>query len=181
MIKQRQPASRAVRITGIRPLVEADLELLRDKSVGSIPRIQRLRDSHHQVARLFAQGLKIYEIARITGHSLNSISRYQRDPAAAELIAHYRALKTEEWLDEQDQIAKLGTEAMTKSLRHINDHFDDADAAGELVPLPRALAVASDMMDRFGYGKKSAQLNFNVDFAANLEKAIARTKKVAAE
>ena len=65
-----------------------------------------------------------------------------------------------------------------KSLRTIEDHFDSADEANELVPLPRALAVASDFADRIGIAKKSINMNVNVDFAAKLEAARRRSQRV---
>lgn len=167
-------------ILTVRPLTEADLPALREKSSPSA-RIQNLRDSHHNIARMIASGLTNVQIANQTGHSLAHASRCRRDPSVIELVAHYRALVTEEWLSEQDQISTMSVAAIAKGLRTIHDHFDDADAAGELVPMNRALSVVSDLMDRFGYGKKSATLNMNVNYADELEAAIQNQKKVAAE
>jgi hypothetical protein len=41
------------RVLEVRPMVEEDLQQLREKSVGST-RVKNLRDSHHMVARLIA-------------------------------------------------------------------------------------------------------------------------------
>ena len=173
--RPRNTRGRPYQILSVRPLVEADLAVLRQKSA-PLARIQNLRDSHHAVARYMASGLTNAQIADITGHSLGAMSRYRRDPAVLELVAHYRDMITEDWRDEQDNISKLSVSAIAKGLRTIHDHFDDADTAGELVPMNRALSVVSDLMDRFGYGKKSQQTNVNVNYAAELEAAIARSK-----
>jgi DNA-binding CsgD family transcriptional regulator len=169
-------------ILAIRPLKESDLPALREKSA-PLARLQTLRDSHHQVARLMATGLNNTQIATTLGHSLAALVRYRRDPSMQELVAHYRALVTEEWLEGVDHISSMSVSAIAKGLRTIHDHFDDADERGELVPMSRALSVVSDLMDRFGYGKKSQQTNLNVNYAAELEAAIARsrTKTIEAE
>jgi len=179
------PARRSygnAKVLDVRPLVEDDLTHLRQRSNGS-QRLQRIRDSHHMIARLFASGLRVNEIATISGYSHIALSRFQKDPSVIELIAHYRAKVDDNWLADlsRDSVLAIANEAMLRAVRHINDHFAEADEAGELIPLRPALSVASDLMDRFGYGKKSANLNVNVNYAAELEAAIARTKKVAAE
>ena len=63
--------------------------------------------------------------------------------------------------------------------RQIADRLEDAEEEGVKLPLKDLLAISRDGADRFGYGKKSAVLNTNVDFAAILEQAIARSKTAA--
>lgn len=173
--RPRNTRGNPYRILSVRPIQEADLSALREKSA-PLSRIKNMRDSYHNVARLMASGLNNVQIADLTGYSLGSLVRFRRDPTMQENVAHYRALITDEWLDEQDTIAKMSVSAIAKGLRTIHDHFDDADAAGELVPMNRALSVVSDLMDRFGYGKKSQQTNLNVNYAAELEAAIQRSR-----
>lgn len=173
--RPRNTRGQPYHILAVRPLTEADLPALREKSA-PLARLAALRDSHHAVARLMATGLTNIQIAAQTGHSLASISRYRRDPSMVELVAHYRALITSEWLDEVDQFQRDWRVVATKALRTINDHFDDAEERGDLVPYNRAQSTLSDYGDRFGYGKKSATVNVSVNYAAELEAAIARTK-----
>ena len=167
-------------ILAVRPLTEADLLALREKS-SPINRIKKFRDSYHAVARAMAAGLNNIQVAEATGYSVTTISCYRRDPAMLDQVARYREMLTEDWREEQDQISRQSVAAIAKGLRTIHDHFDDADERGELVPMNRALSVVSDLMDRFGYGKKSATLNMNVNYASELEAAIQRTKRIAAE
>lgn len=174
-VQIRNSRGRPYRILAVRPLNEADLPALREKSA-PMARLTALRDSHHTVARLMASGMTNVQIAETTGHSLGSMTRYRRDPSMMELVAHYRALVTDEWLNDVDRISSMSVSAIAKGLRTIHDHFDDADSRGELVPMNRALNVVSDLMDRFGYGKKSQQTNLNVNYAAELEAAIARSR-----
>jgi hypothetical protein len=71
----------------------------------------------------------------------------------------------------------MATEVNLKALRHLNEHFDKADEENELIPISRALAVFADTSDRVGLSKKSTNVNINVDFAAKLESARARSAK----
>lgn len=166
-------------VTDIRPLVEADLEALRRPSAGV--RLKTIRESHHKIARLLASGLPLYEVAEQTGYSYIRIHMLSKDPSIVELVAHYRNMLTEDWRDEQSTFQTLAMRNMVAAERQISDKLDAADEAGELLPTRELLAISSDRMDRFGYGKKNMNVNVNVDFAAKLEAAIARTRKVAAE
>lgn len=168
------------RVLSSRPLTEADLELLR-QPVARVG-IRSIRDSHHHLARHLASGLKLWEVSRLTGYSMARISLLRHDPAMEELIAHYRGIITEEWREEQDSLATMAVANMTKAERMLADKLDAADEAGETLPTRELIAITSDRMDRFGYSKKTVNANINVDFAANLERAIAQQqKKIAAE
>jgi transcriptional regulator with XRE-family HTH domain len=175
---QRNAAS--PRVLAVRPLVEADLELLRQPSK-RVGLVRPLRDSHHNIARLLASGLKLSDIAQATGFSISRISLLRSDPSMVELIERYRAIATAEWRESIDHFAAQAVSNMVKAERMLADKLDDADAEGTTLPTRELIAIAADRMDRFGYGKKTANLNVNVDFAAKLEAAITRSKKVAAE
>ena len=61
--------------------------------------------------------------------------------------------------------------------RMISDTLAEADASGELPSLRTLDAISQGRADRFGYPKKTHNLNVNLDLADQLEKAIARSKK----
>ena len=157
-------------------LVAADLERLKQpRYVASTP--QRLRDSHHMIARLTASGLRPGQVAAQTGYSRERVTALLSSPAMDELVAQYRLKVDAEFVENADTYFTLATSNMVAAERHIADAIAEADEAGELIPIRTALAISRDAADRFGYGKKSQQLNINVDFAAQLEKAIARSGK----
>lgn len=158
---------------------EADLELLRKPSAAV--RIQKLKDSHHQVARLIASGLPLYEVAERTGYSYQRIATLNVDPSVQELVANYRNMVNEAWRESIDEFQRNAIANMAKAERMLGDKLDAADEGDETLSTRELVAITSDRMDRFGYGKKNMNVNVNVDFAAKLEAAIARTKKVAAE
>ena len=61
-------------------LIAADLERLKEKRyVASTP--QKLRDSHHMIARLAATGLRHHEIAERTGYSRVRVNDLLASPA----------------------------------------------------------------------------------------------------
>ena len=159
-----------------RPLIAADLERLKEtRHVPSTP--QKLRDSHHMIARLAAMGLRPGKIAEQVGYSYVRVQSLLVSPAMQELVANYRAKVDEEFVEGADAFFTLATQNMIAAERHIADAIAEAEDAGELIPIRTALAISRDAADRFGYGKKTQNLNINVDFAAQLERAIARSGK----
>lgn len=168
------------RVLSVRSMTEDDLESLRLPSRRQ-GLVGPLRDSHHNIARLLALGLKNYEVADRTGFSESRVSVLSKDPAMLELIAQKRALVEDSFREEADAFMTNAVANMRKAERQLGDRLDAADEAGAPLPVRELVAITSDRMDRFGYGKKSLNLNVNLDFAAKLEAAIARTKKVAAE
>lgn len=173
---QRHPGS--PRILEVRPLTEADLETLRQPTAHT--RLHKIRDSHHMVARLMASGLKVWEVAQRTGFSAVRLSVLLKDPAIQDLIAYYRNLVTEDWRENVDSIIEDNLAALRLSSRMIRDRLEDADEGEVEVTTKELVAIKADAADRFGYGKKTHNTNINIDFAANLEAAIARSKKVSA-
>ncbi len=139
---------------------------------------QKLRESHHQVARLVATGLRDVIIAERTGYTPTRIGQLKASPAFMQIVSGYKAMLDGEFVEEADAYFKLAFGNMIASERHIADHLAEADEMGELIPIKTALAISRDAADRFGYGKRQTNLNVNVDFAAKLEDAIRRSGKL---
>ena len=165
-------------VKSVRPLTRDDLLALRDRSAAA-GRLSRLRDSHHNVCRLAALGLSTTEIAGRTGYSTARISQLlNNNPAIQDLIAKYRGEVDRSWLDTVGEYSVLGVSNMIKAERQIADRLDMADEADDPLPIRELIAIARDGADRFGYGKRTTNLNINVDFAARLEAAKRRSAKV---
>ena len=162
-------------ILGIRPLSRDDLACVKEKR--NVPAVQRFRDPHHRLARLLASGLRPAEAATQVGYSLARIYILQADPSFQDLVSAYRKDVHDAYISGEEERFRMATEVNLNALRHLTEHFDKADEEGELVPLSRALSVFADTSDRVGLSKKSTNLNINVDFAAKLEGAIARSAK----
>lgn len=160
-------------ILSVRELVRDDLEVLREKRA-AMP-TNRFRDPHHRVARLYAAGLRTFEVQQRCGYSISRLQVLSADPAFQELVASYREKVNEAFVREQDEFYELATSNMIKAETQIAEHLEQAEENGELVPLRSLIALRADSADRLGYGKKQTNLNVNVDFAAQLEKAIKRS------
>lgn len=159
----------------VRPLRRDDLEAIREKRTIGV--VQKLRDPHHRAARLIASGLRPQQVAIACGYSMQRIYTLTADPAFKDLVAKYREDVHEAFVSSEEEHYAMATEVNRKALRHINEHFDKADEEGELVPFRNALAAFGDTSDRVGIQKRSTQTHVNVDFAAKLEAAIARSGK----
>lgn len=169
MKAQRHPNSPVIR--SVRPMVRADLELLRQPSARS--RIAKLRDSHHIMARLFVSGLTNAEVAAETGYTISRVSVLRGSPAMEELVAKYRADDHDEWRKSRDATYEYMHRIRVKGLRIIEDALEDEEVKPEF-----ALKVFDSMADRTEYHRKSTKENINIDFAARLEVAIARSVRV---
>lgn len=143
---------------------------------GAEPAVKRLRDTHHMVARLFAMGLRPRAVAERTGYSLARISTLRQDPAFEELIACYRQDVDQSWREELDDYFGLATKARNTAVRMICDQLEDAEETGEKIPIRTLVTLNADLADRTGFGKRSTQVNLNVDFAAQLDRAIKRSR-----
>jgi hypothetical protein len=130
------------------------------------------------LARYIASGLSIGEAAELSGYSYSRAAVLHADPTFKDLISTYRGKVDEAWARAQDTIQRLAVSNMLKAERMLSDKLDDMDEAGETPTIREIVAITADRMDRFGYSKKTTNLNVNVDFAAKLEKAISRSTKV---
>lgn len=166
-------------VSGIRSLARQDLSLLLEKRPDKP--LQSLRDTHHRIARAVAAGLPNDEVAQSCGISYNRVSMLKKDPAFQELVAHYRAIVTVEYVRSVDSFMEVATANMLKAAVMLSDKLDDAMEKGEFLPTRDLIAIHDTGADRFGYGKMQKNLNVNVDFAAQLEAARKRSRTAQAE
>jgi len=162
----------------IRPLTKDDLALLRPgrDPASSVGVIAKLRDPHHRIARLFAAGLRTDEVVARSGFSYSRVLALANTPAFKELIAKYREKVDASFIATMDDYHEIATSNMLKAEVQISERLETAEEEGTQLPIRDLLAISRDAADRFGYGKRNMNVNVNVDFAAQLEKTIARTK-----
>lgn len=179
MLHRRTLKTANVQIGDLRPLMRDELALLKEKRNNPPqPFIQRLRDPHHKLARLIAIGHTQTAAGRLSGYSVSSVTRLMQDPAFSNLVEHYRQTVKQSFVEEVDEYHELILGNMVKAERHIAERIEQVEEDNELLPIKDALAISRDAADRMGYGKRQTNTNINVDFAASLEKAIARSGKV---
>lgn len=176
----RYPESRDAVIGEIEVLTKSDLAIVLEQRTTPQRALAKIRDPHHNVARLIAAGVKPNSaIAARTGYSINRISILSKDPAFAELVDYYRKLIVEGYREEVDDYVALATSNMLKAERMLAEKLERIDEEDESLPVRDLIAISRDAADRFGYGKKTTKdLNVNMDFASQLEKTIARSKTI---
>lgn len=156
------------------PVVERELTGA-DLAALSLPRptakpaasTRQLRDSHHAIARLYAEGRKGVEISAITGYTQPWLSTLQNDPAFQELIEFYRANLQFQYNDYIERMAACRNDTLQEM--HMRLH-DDENGKIELADLHKQFALLSD---RTGFGPQSRSVNVHVHtgFAERLEEA----------
>lgn len=166
---QRSP--RTPYIKSVRPMTKADIESLRQPSARE--RIQKLKDSHHIMARLFVSGLTLAEVAAETGYSIARVGVLKNSPAMVELIERYRGDDHTQWAKSRDATYEYMHRVRVKALRVIEETLDEEEVSPTF-----ALKAFDSVADRTNYHRKSTKENINIDFAARLEAAIDRSRAV---
>lgn len=159
-------------IEGVRELT---LEEVQNGVHGRAPSVKRFRDSHHMLARLFAIGMRPGAVAERVGYSIARVSTISGDPAFQELVESYRASVDEKWKESVDEYFDLAISNRIISARLINDKLTEAEP--DDISMRELVMVHSDMADRTGYPKRTVAVNVNVDFAAQLDRAIKRSSQ----
>jgi len=95
----------------VRELTEEDLKAPRPKP-SPPPSIKTLRTSHHRVAQLLAQGIEPIDVSLITGTSINSIRRLQKDPTFLGLLEHYLGVTELKLADVVERMREIGQDAL---------------------------------------------------------------------
>lgn len=175
MTLHRGRIAKPPRILAVRALTREDLGRLGSGERRVVPRVQQYRDTHHRLARMVAAGMSNEEILRITGYSYTRLCTLKADPAFVELIAQNREKITENFVDEVSEANQTAAELIIRGLRQVEEHFDRADEAGDLIPLQTLVKVNGDLMDRFGYSKKTVNVNVNAGMAKKMEDMMARS------
>jgi len=137
--------------------------------------VKRFKDSHHMLARMFASGMRPGEVCLAAGYSNSRVSVFLADPAFQELIAQYREAVDHTWRQGIDNYHALATANMLVAERMLSDRLEAAEDEGVLPSVRELVMISADRADRFGFAKRTTQVNLNLDFAAQLDRAIARS------
>lgn len=136
-----------------------------------IPRIKRLRDSHHALARLIAENRPGAEISALTGYAQSSISILKSDPAFAELVEYYRGETREAYANLADRMALLSLD----TIQELQDRLVNEPESFQIDQLQAQLRL---LADRTGFGptsKTDVQITV-AGFADRLEEARRRVE-----
>jgi hypothetical protein len=132
-----------------RDLSEADLMALRTLPRGSgIKPLQRIRSSHHALARCLALGLAPTKAALVTGYSPTRISQLATDPTFKQLVAEYSQDARDIVADYHHRMLQFGLDAMEEAHERL---LEDPGSFS----IPILLDIITGMADRTGHGTGS--------------------------
>lgn len=124
-------------------------------STSEAPSIAKLRQIHHEIARLLASGLNETEVAASTGYSISRVSILKQDPSFKELLAYYSQKSEEVFIDVRKRLAMLGTDAVAE-LQDRLDFKPDSLTNTQLIEITKAT------LDRAGYNPVAKSENVQV-------------------
>lgn len=148
----------------IRPLGEADIAVLGTERGIKPNHVQKLKDSHHAVARCIAEGMRAEEISVITGYTPNRISILQVDPAFQELIEFYRKHKDIGLADLRARMSNLSLDMLQELHERLQDNPEEISSS-------MLLDGVKTFADRTGHGPQSRVVNTNIN--VNLAERVA--------
>lgn len=165
-------ARKPVYVLESRPLTPEDLlKLESERGIKPKP-LQKLRSTHHALARLLASGMMSdTEVAIICGTTSSRISVLKADPAFQELLTFYRqAIQDKRDIAEADfqtHAAALSVEA----IEEMRDRLADDPKDISIDELALMTKVAADRSGNGPASKTTTNVNFNVNLADRLRLA----------
>jgi hypothetical protein len=109
--------------------------------------LKKIREKHHGVARLMAQGLRQSLVASITGYTENYLSVLLNNPAMQELIEMYRLQYGNTAMVIGEKLRTVGL----KALEALDEKLDN----DQITDTHELAAVAKLGLDRAGHGPTS--------------------------
>lgn len=145
------------------------------------PALQRIKERHRLLAKFVAAGLTRNEIAARLDMTPERVGQLTLDPAMQNLIAQLRDHPHVTEMTGMDEISLLRSVSLQNALRSalaMQDTLNYYEDADEKVPVRESAKIFELSADRVGFGKHSTNINVNVDFAAQLDRAIDRSRSV---
>lgn len=145
-----------------------DLASLLEERGSKPPQIIALRERHHALARLIAEGRTPSEAAILCRYTQARVSVLLSDPAFIELVAHYRGVVNTEFVDFQKKLADLAIDAAGVLQERLED-------APEKITDAMLLQIVTVGADRTGHGpSQKSEVNVKIGLAARLQSASQR-------
>lgn len=158
-------ANKALTAEVERPLCLDDVESLLSERKVQAPQIVQLRERHHALARHIAEGKKPGEAAILCRYSQSRMSVLLGDPAFTELVAHYRDVVNEQFVDFQKKLADLAIDAASILQDRMEDKPDDMSDS-------LLLQVVQVGADRTGHGpSQKTEVNVKIGLAERIASA----------
>jgi len=152
-------AVRPLTAVAVRPLTQSDLAKLKVERGVKPVQLQRIRDSHHFLARYLALGATPAEASATTGYSTVRISILLTDPAFQELLSFYRDHRNEKYFNAKTHFEERLMANMLTAESILTERMEDDPEKLSDSFLNR---YVTDRADRLGFGPTSKSSNLNV-------------------
>lgn len=147
LLGKRAPDAALARVLG-----PDDLRALGAPNAGlgtGAPQLQKMRHSHHMLARLIAEGKRPQEISLITGYDPAYISNISNnDPVFKDLVSHYSKEVEQVFVSVHERLAVL-------SINTVDELRDRLDTAPESFTNRELMELGELTLDRSGAGPSS--------------------------
>lgn len=152
-------------------ICEADIQLMATTERGiAAPKVQRITDRHHSLARLIAAGVPIGEAAMLTRYTNSRASILMDSPAFQELVSLYRKEVDFQFSSMLEHMHHLGMDAIVELQERLEDNPED-------FTIKDLLAITNDMGDRTGAPRmKETKTEVTVNLGDKLEMARRRAR-----
>lgn len=146
-----------------------DVASLMEERGVQAPTVAVLRERHHALARLVAEGMRPGEAALMLRYSQSRMSVLLGDPAFQELVEHYRGLVNEEFVDFQKKLSELAIDAAHILQSRMEEKPEDLSDA-------LVLQIVQVGADRTGHGpSQKSEVNIKVGLAERISSAHERS------
>jgi hypothetical protein len=140
--------------------------------------IKRLRDHHHRMAQMVAEGRRSGEIASETGMSLSRVSILKSDPAFQQLVEMYRANVTQAWTDSQVAIFHKYERIEENAADLIIDRYEDDPNSISDGEAMRHLELSGRVLGRQVNKSVNVNINGSQPLAERLEEQRLRAERL---
>lgn len=136
------------------------------------PTVVNLRSSHHNMARLLAEGRQQVEVALITGYSPGYISRLVNDnPTFQGLLKYYTDVAEVKLVDALERMKSVGIDALEELQARLADDpkqftINQLQEITELMLMRPAIAGIKAGSGGFGGGAAGASAQISISFKA---------------
>lgn len=171
IIRTRGRAPKELQARVVRELTERDIAALQAEKGSKPPAVKRLRERHHNLARLIASGKTHSEAAVICGYDVSRVSILMADPTFKDLVTFYREDLNRTYAGLHEMLFGMSVDAAIIMRERMEENPDKLKNV-EILDIMKMGA------DRTGYGPAAKQeVNVNVNLADRLQEA---RKRIAA-
>jgi hypothetical protein len=177
---QPGPRKKPLQSHKVRDLGPSDLDKLNSAGRGDlgqeIASVTKIKQTHHALARLVAEGRRNEEISQIMGYSPSYISSLKNDPAFKNLVDYYSGMVDGVYENVQVSLHERLTSISMVAAEELLDRVTTEPEKFTNEELDKLIKTTAD---RTGFGPKATQVNVNVNLAQRLEAGRRRVESLA--